>query len=311
MTLLVSINNLKVPNMNITAKNILMETIVKIEGAYAPATIRAYKANFERFIEFCDQEKTCALPANHECVANYIKSLSNGKLKSASIRIAVASISAIHRFNEHQDPSSHPNVKIELRRMHRNLGRGSRQAAGINAELLEKMLKTTDTSLRGKRDKALLLTAYDSMCRRSELVSLQIDDAIIDSKNKTFRIKLRRSKTDQDGIGRWLHLSGKTQKALLKWASASNIKSGKLFRGIKRGEKIADELSSAQLNRIYKSIAAKSCTNESLVKHISGHSMRVGAAQDLLISGASLPMIMQRGRWSKADTVMRYVENVS
>ena len=46
-----------------------------------------------------------------------------------------------------------------------------------------------------------------------------------------------------------------------------------------------------------------------MIKHISGHSMRVGAAQDLLISGASLPMIMQRGRWSNADTVMRYVEN--
>lgn len=36
--------------------------------------------------------------------------------------------------------------------------------------------------------------------------------------------------------------------------------------------------------------------------------MRVGAAQDLLLSGASLPTIMNRGRWSKTDTVMRYVE---
>jgi len=44
MTLLVSINNLKVFNMNITAKNILMETIIRTDGAYAPATIRAYKS---------------------------------------------------------------------------------------------------------------------------------------------------------------------------------------------------------------------------------------------------------------------------
>ncbi len=42
---------------------------------------------------------------------------------------------------------------------------------------------------------------------------------------------------------------------------------------------------------------------------ISGHSMRVGAAQDLLNSGASMPIIIQRGRWSKTDTVMRYVEH--
>jgi site-specific recombinase XerD len=311
MTLLVSINNLKVVNMNITAKNILMETIIKIDGAYAPATIRAYKSNFERFIEFCDQEKIIALPANQETVASYIRNISNGKLKSASIRIAVASISAIHRLNEYSDPTSHPSVKIELRRMHRNLGRESKQALGINAELLRKMINTTDSSLKGLRDKALLLTAYDSMCRRSELVSLQIDDAIIDNKNKIFKIKLRRSKTDQDSIGRWLHLSEKTQKAILNWVNASNITSGKIFRGITRGQMIADDLSSAQINRIYKSIAARSRTDESLVKHISGHSMRIGAAQDLLIGGASLPMIMQRGRWSKSDTVMRYIENTN
>jgi len=37
--------------------------------------------------------------------------------------------------------------------------------------------------------------------------------------------------------------------------------------------------------------------------------MRVGAAQDLLTAGTSLAKIMQRGRWSKTDTVMRYIEN--
>jgi hypothetical protein len=36
--------------------------------------------------------------------------------------------------------------------------------------------------------------------------------------------------------------------------------------------------------------------------------MRVGAAQDLMLSKASLPTIMNRGRWTKIDTVMRYTE---
>ena len=46
-----------------------------------------------------------------------------------------------------------------------------------------------------------------------------------------------------------------------------------------------------------------------MVKHISGHSMRGGSAQDLICSGASMPMLMNRGRWTKKDTVMRYMEN--
>lgn len=46
-----------------------------------------------------------------------------------------------------------------------------------------------------------------------------------------------------------------------------------------------------------------------MTKIISWHSLRVGAAQDLVLSGASLPLIMSSGRWSKADTVMRFIEN--
>ena len=123
------------------------------------------------------------------------------------------------------------------------------------------------------------------------------------------KIKLRRSKTDQDGLGRWLHLSKEAQEAILSWVNAADIENGKLFRGVIRGQHIADSLSASQINRIFKRLARKSKADRSVVDHISGHSMRVGAAQDLLISGASLPMIMQRGRWSKADTVMRYIEN--
>lgn len=297
--------------MNDTAKQILNETIIRIDGAYAPATIRAYKANFERFINFCDKESVNALPSDEETVASYIRHLAQENLKSASIRIAIASISAIHRLNQYPDPTANPNVKLEMRRMHRNLGRESKQAAGINYNLLNKMLEVTDQSLKGLRDRALLMTSYDTMCRRSELVSLCLEDAIIDRENKTFKIKLRKSKTDQYGIGRWLYLSEATQQAILNWINASNISDGMLFRGITRGNNLTKKLSSAQINRIYKQIVSKTEIDTATLGNISGHSMRVGAAQDLLISGASLPMIMQRGRWSKADTVMRYVENIS
>ena len=296
--------------MNINAKQLLKETMDKIEGAYAPSTIRAYRANFERFIAFSQKLKTSALPADSDTVTQYIKQLSGGQLKSASIRIAIASISAIHRLNQLIDPTTHPEVKIELRRMHRNLGRGCKQAQGINLETLKQMLTNTDNSLIGLRDRALLLTAYDGMCRRSELVNLRVED-ISRGIDDQVKIKLRRSKTDQDGLGRWLQLKAETQAAIIHWLKRSGIKGGKLFRGITKGKKVSDGLSAPQINRILKKLARKSEIETGLIKHISGHSIRIGAAQDLLLSGASLPIIMNKGRWSKADTVMRYVENVN
>lgn len=283
----------------------LRQTIEKIEGAYAPSTIRAYKSNFENFIKFCDENNTTALPASSEIVAEYIKKLS-GHLKSSSIKIAVASIAAIHNLNSLNDPTQTPDVKIEMRRMYRTLGRYAKQAYGIHKDLLDKMLAATDNSLQGIRDKAILQIAYDSLCRRSELVSLEFEDALIEE--KSIKLKLRKSKTDPHAAGRWLYLSVNTQEALRSWINTSKINSGKLFRSIGPNEKIKEHLNSAQIGRIYKKLAANAFIDPDIIKEISGHSMRVGGAQDLMASGASLPIIMNRGRWSKIDIVMRYIE---
>jgi site-specific recombinase XerD len=299
--------------MNPTANKLLKETLVLIDGAYAPSTIRAYKANFEQFIHFCDDGVVSPLPAEPQDVARYISKLTSSGLKSSSIRIAIASISSIHKLNSLDDPTQHPTVKIELRRMHRALGRFSQQAFGITAPILEKMLGVAANNLRGARDRALLLLAYDSMCRRSEIVSLRIADIQIDKLENQFQMKvrLRKSKTDQELQGKWIFLTQRTADALSLWLSQAKLKDGYLFRGINNAIDITQELKSSQINRIYKRLAKDANLPKEIIDHISGHSMRVGAAQDLLRSGASMPMIMNKGRWSKTDTVMRYLENTS
>jgi hypothetical protein len=56
--------------------------------------------------------------------------------------------------------------------------------------------------LRGKRDRALLLMAYDTLRRRSELVCLRVDDIDWIAEGGA-SVLLRRSKTDQEGAGMW------------------------------------------------------------------------------------------------------------
>ena len=296
--------------MNHTARDSLQATIKKIDGAYAPSTIRAYKSNFENFIKFCDENNTTALPASSEIVASYIKKLS-GHLKSSSIKIAVASIAALHNLNSLEDPTQTPDVKIEMRRMYRTLGRYTKQAYGINKNLLDKMVAATDNSLRGIRDKSILLVAYDSLCRRSELVSLKVENLILDHDDGTIKLRLSKSKTDPHAFGRWLHLSSESQLALKNWLNLSKIKNGRLFRSISPSGNINNNFDASQINRIYKQLAKLAGVNDNVRRNISSHSTRVGAAQDLMSTGTSLPIIMNRGRWSKTDTVMRYVEYTS
>lgn len=294
------------------ATRLLQKTIAKIEGAYAPSTIRAYRADFIDFINFCHERNANALPSHPNLVVQYICKLTGSGRSSASIRRAVCGLSAIHKLNRFDDPTKDPDVSLEMRRMHRKLGRSSSQAGSINADILEKMILATDDSIRGIRDRALLLVAYDTLCRRSELVSLQIKDVKINNKNgiETSSILLRKSKTDQDSTGKWLHLTQRAHLALMDWMRELPEEHEYLIVGINRGRKISqNRLGSGQVNRIYKRIAKMAGLDESVIKGISGHSMRVGAAQDLLNSGASMPIIMQRGRWSKTDTVMRYLEH--
>lgn len=293
------------------ATKLLQETIVKIDGAYAPSTIRAYRADYSNFIHFCHDRNANALPAEPHLIVQYICTLTGSGRSSASIRRALCGLSTIHKLNRLDDPTKDPDVALEMRRMHRKLGRSSSQAGSINADTLDKLLLATDDSIRGIRDRALLLVAYDTLCRRSELVSLQVKDVKINIKNsvETSSILLRKSKTDQDSTGKWLHLSLKAHQTLMEWIRELPKGQEMLFCGLNRALDISPQIGGGQINRIYKKIAKKAGLDESEIEGISGHSMRVGAAQDLLNSGASMPIIMQRGRWSKTDTVMRYLEH--
>ena len=300
-----------VKNSGDSARQVLAETIARIEGAYSPDTIRAYKADFAKFIDFCESHGESALPGPPDLVASFIELLANTDHSSASIRRAMCGVASIHRLNRYDDPTKDPEVNIAMRKMHRQLGRACGQAHGITQEILDKLLAATDDKVRGCRDRALLLVAYDTLCRRSEIVSLQIEDIRIQIKDgiESISILLKRSKTDQDAKGKWLYISADAQEALKEWIDQLSTKSGPLFRGVNRGDKITSSLGRGQVGRIYKRLGRIANLDEDLIAKISGHSMRVGAAQDMLVAGTSLPMIMKRGRWSKTDTVMRYVEN--
>lgn len=286
------------PALDLAVK-LLQETITKIEGAYAHATIQAYRADFNDFIHFCVDRNTSALPAQPHLIVEYICKLTGSGRSSASIRRALCGLTAIHKLNRFEDPTKDPDVVLEMRRMHLKLGRSSNQAGSINADTLDKLLLATDNSIRRIRNRALLLVAYDTLCRRSELVSLQVKDVKINIKNgiETSSILLRKSKTDQDSTGKWLHISQRAHQALVEWMKKLPEEQEYLMVGIDRGGRISrSSLNSRQVNRIYKRIARAAGFDESTIKGISGHSMRVGAAQDLLNSGASMPIIMQRGR---------------
>ena len=179
--------------------------------------------------------------------------------------------------------------------------------------MVKQLLPQNPTSLRELRDNALVLIAYDTLARRSELVAYEVNDLLIKHHDKKtyYSLRIKKSKTDQLALGRACPIRHETYQALIKWLDEASIKEGFLLRGIRGESHILDSLSREQVNRIIKKLGREAGFSPETIKTMSGHSLRVGAAQDLLASGASIAMIMHRGRWSKSDTVMRYLEQFS
>lgn len=293
----------------LTTNQLLVQILYKIDGAYSPNTIRAYRADFEEFIAFCHQINEQALPADPQTIATFIDTVTSCGKSSASIRRKLVSIATIHRFCRHPDPTKDAEVRLAMRKMHRKLGRACDQAYGITANTLQKMLLTTGADLRGLRDRVLLHLAYETMRRRSELVSLQIED--ITPTPAGAALLLRKSKTDQERNGTWLHVSSTAYAEICTWLESANIQGGFLLRGVISRGRVTKLLCGGQIGRIYKRLAKCAGLPQNTIEQISGHSLRVGAAQEMLLRGASLPQIMVKGGWLKVDTVMRYVEKTS
>jgi site-specific recombinase XerD len=279
------------------------DILAHINDAYAPNTIRAYRADFSEWISFFTKKGACPLPADPFVVSEFLLDLAEaGNNRASTIRRKCASISAIHRYGYFEDPTKHPEVKIAIRKINRKLGTRLKQAKPINRHMLNKMLGVCGDDLRGTRNRMILLLAYTTLRRRSELTSLRVEDLTLCGGGESL-ILLRQSKTDQTREGVLLALDIKTTKGVKAWIELAGMGDGYLLRGI-TGNRLNLAMDPGQISRVFKSLAVKADLDS---KQISGHSTRIGAAQDLLDGGASIGQIMAKVGWSKVDTVMRYV----
>ncbi|WP_194727249.1 tyrosine-type recombinase/integrase [Noviherbaspirillum malthae] len=284
----------------------LRRSLLRLEGAYAENTLRAYRADFEAFIAWCDSIGLTALPASAQSVAQFVF-VDAATAQSSTVRRRIAAIGRIHRLNGLPDPTKSEEVVLAMRRMHRQKGRRQKQALGLTASLLDQLLAATDDSVKGLRDRVLLRIAYDTMRRRSELVNLLIEDLQL-RQDGTGSILMRFSKTDQEGEGKKLSLSKKTMSVCAAWLKHVKQTSGPILRKVSRYGVIGKQLDAGSIPRIYKALAKRAGLSDLAIAGLSGHSGRVGAAQDMLANGRSLAQIMNRGGWKRPDTVMRYVE---
>ena len=144
------------------------------------------------------------------------------------------------------------------------------------------------------------------MRRRSELCAFKFED-ICKGANGKPAIRLNFSKTDQFGTGKILPISRELFDLLEKWMSMISDE-GYILRSINRYGHCGNNLHPASVSTILKGLQ-KDLKMDSDEQPLSGHSLRVGAALDLLEQGETLEKIMLRGGWQSDSTTMRYLRS--
>jgi len=178
---------------------------------------------------------------------------------------------------------------------------------GLTEDLKRRILKDCPNSLIGMRDAALISVGYDTLCRSSELAWMRVEH--LDLEARTAYIP--RSKSDPFCDGRLARMSNETAAAVQTWLEASRIVEGPLFRGLRLGHLSDGHMETSSIRRLIKASARRARLGHDVVSGLSGHSMRVGAAQDLMTSGHDIVAIMTAGGWRNVEVVARYCEKAA
>ena len=207
-----------------TAGDHLAACYESARGAFSPNTERALRADVEIFAIWCRQHVLEAVPASVATVVAFIDDMARIKAPS-TVRRYVSSIATLHKALGQTNPLESAPVRFALQRMHRRRGRRQAQVQGLTWPLRNRLLEATGDRLIDARNRALLAVAYDTLLRRSELVSLEVSD-LLEDVDGSATLLLRSGKTDPDRRGAMLYLARDTVKLVRRWLEAGGIAEG-------------------------------------------------------------------------------------
>jgi integrase len=287
-------------------------------AAKAPATLRAYAADWRDFTAWCREAGREALPAAPESVALYLADLAP-RLKPATLGRRLAAIAKHHAAAGFPSPTSFQHAAVAetmhgIRRVH---GVAQTGKTPLLTADLQSVLAHLPTGTAGLRDQALLLTGYCGGLRRAELAAITLGD--LTWSDDGVAVRIRRSNTDQEGQGRSValprgaHAKTCPVRALERWLDAARRKKDEreqpLFPAVSRGGTIrAEALHPNSIAKILKRAVQRAGYDPA---GFAGHSLRAGFATQAARNGASAFAIMQQTGHRSIATVARYVREAT
>jgi len=278
-----------------------------MEASRSTATKRAYGSDWRIFTVWALERGISPLPASPSTICAFLASQAETGLSSSTLGRRLASIKLAHTSAEYESPTNSEKVRTTMKGIRRSIGTKPVQKAPATSDRLLDMVSYTPDTLRGLRDKAILLLGFGAALRRSELSALMVED--LEEVEGGLRVHIRSSKTDQEGAGEIVPVIRGDKccpvEAVQAWVDAADIDDGPLFRMMRRGDKVTPSpLSAESIGNTVKRYAAKAGYK---AEEFAGHSLRSGFLTSAAENGASLFRMMDVSRHRSVDSVRGYV----
>jgi integrase len=225
----------------------------------------------------------------------------------------MTAISQRHETASYQSPTKTALVKGVWDGIQRTIGS---KEEGKDALWLHELRQIIDVipqnKLIGVRNRALLVMGWAGALRRSELISLTIEDVSITREGLI--LHLNRSKTDQKGKGQDVALPYGSNpltcpvRNLEDWLTASGISEGPLFRRIDRHGNIMGGLTPQSVRLIVKSCCEKVGLDPN---RYGAHSLRSGFCSQAAKAGKAEHQIIKQTRHKRSDSLQRYIKKAN
>ena len=278
-------------------------------AALSNNTLRCYEGRWRHFAGYCADLGVSSLPAAPEVLSNYLSECGEVGKAASTINQTVCAIKWMHECNDLEDPTKDRTFRLVHAGIRRKVGTAQKQQAALTVERLIEILGHLPISVKGVRDKAILLFGFASAMRGNELVALDVEDL-----ERTFEgmlVNIRKSKTDPYGKGVTIAVpfgsKGDTCPviALTNWLEIAGITSGPIFRSVAHRGVYEHRLSVFGLRNVVKSYGRLLDSPDA--DDITSHSLRAGYVTSAAERGVSALSIMQHTRHKSTEMINLYI----
>lgn len=289
--------------LSIEHSDLLKKAIAYESASLSPNTLRSYQSMCRKFQAWCEANGQSFLPTSSETIALYLSNLGE-TVSFSTLDSTIAAIEMAHEkagMTIRGDRAIYRRVRKGIRRVHKE-NQAIKQAPAMTILDLKVVCCRLKEDLKDCRDKSLLTLTFFGAFRRSEAVSLDIEN--VEFTDKGMAISLLQSKTTD--TKQTVYISFAKDKdicpvmSLKKWLEKSEIKNGAIFRSLLKGHKISNRLSGHAVSEIIKSHFGS---------EYSGHSARRGLVTASAEKGTPMHIIKKHSRHKSADMLLRYIED--